>query len=66
MQKRIPKNFLTKSIFRGLDLYLGSDDLGIGSDRVSSFKANAKHQFQSKVSKIITGKKLLKIEMKKY
>lgn len=47
VQRGIPKNILTKTAFRGIDIYLNSIDAGTGSDRVSNVRANAVNYFKT-------------------
>lgn len=57
VQKRLPQNVLTKTFFRGLDIYLSSDDLSVGSNRQSKYKANANYEFKTKVLNVLTKEK---------
>lgn len=66
VQKKLPQNMLTKVFFKGLDLYLGSDDLGKGSDMKSYYKKEANAEFKNKVLNHITSETLFKISQRKY
>src|SRR5690606_27824440 len=67
LQKKLPSNILTKTAFRGLDLYLNSQTLNGGTDRMAKEKAliNQKKEehLNNVTKKILTPDKIFSISL---
>lgn len=63
---KLPKNIFMTTIFRGMDTYLSSENLGVGSDRTSGLKADARRDFNTKMPSILTKSNLIKIRLHKF
>ncbi|WP_430614161.1 SpvB/TcaC N-terminal domain-containing protein [Flavobacterium sp. JP2137] len=66
VERKLPSTFLVKGALKTLDLYLGSEKAGLGSDKVSRQRADAVHHFKTQTSKIITSDVMLKIRLHKF
>lgn len=65
VQDKMPKNILTKTLFRGIDLYLSSENMGVGSDRASNIRADAVKYFKTKTINYLDIETLIKISLYK-
>ena len=65
-QGKMPKNVLTKTLFRGLDTYLSSQDLGRGSDRLSNQRANDVNIFKTAIMPLINNSVLFQINLHQF
>ncbi len=66
VESKLPKNVFAKTIFQGFDLYLGSDNLGVGSDKNSHIRADTQHYFKTQTLKLIDSETLYKINLHKF
>ena len=66
VQNKMPKNILTKTAFKALDIYLSSEGAGAGSDRASHARADAVNYFKTTTINNITPATLFNISLHKF
>lgn len=66
VQKKLPNTNFIKTVFTGLDLYLSSENAGLGSDRATHVRADLVKYLNNYTKNFIDNKTLFLISSHKF